>query len=157
MLGTRTDSSTEGDEILEEYKELVKKQHSKNRAGNPIKLTQAEKDRLQELSKLIRERIARTKRNTPSKHGIMSLTQEDLIVTGHEATNKELIAKVVAEVEAMPCRQAWARWVEKGGDASLMTRDWILGQLPPEAVPLAPFCRAKNVAIEAVLQLMGVE
>ena len=38
-----------------------------------------------------------------------------------------------------------------------MTRDWILGQLPPEAVPLAPFCRAKNVAIEAVLQLMGVE
>ena len=109
------------------------------------------------MSKIIRDRVKRKKRSTPSKHGIMSLTQEDLIVTGHEATTKELIAKVVAEVEAMPCRQAWARWVEKGGDTSLMTRDWILGQLPPEAVPLAPFCRAKNVAIEAVLELMGVD
>ena len=157
MLGARTEEEVENDELLTEYKELVKKQHSKNRAGNPIKLTQAEKDRLQELSKLIREKVKRTTTSSPSKHGIMSLTQEDLIVTGHEATNKELIAKVVAEVEAMPCRQAWARWVEKGGDASLMTRDWILGQLPPEAVPLAPFCRAKNVAIEAVLELMGVE
>ena len=157
MLGTTNVTDSELEELLNEYKELIKKQRTRNKAGNPIKLTKKEQDRLQELSKIIRDRVKRKKRSTPSKHGIMSLTQEDLIVTGHEATTKELIAKVVAEVEAMPCRQAWARWVEKGGDTRLMTRDWILGQLPPEAVPLAPFCRAKNVAIEAVLELMGVE
>ena len=157
MLGVTDEDLITKDELLLEYQELVKKQHAKDMDGNPVKLSTKEKDRLQELSKLIRERVKKTSRNTVSKHGINSLLQEDLIVTGHEATTKELIAKVVAEVEAMPCRQAWARWIEKGGDASLMTRDWILGQVPPNAVPLPPFCRAKNVAVEAVLKLMGVE
>lgn len=72
------------------------------------------------------------------------------------ATGSINIAKTVAEVVSMRCRQAWARWVEKGGDASVMTREYILGQEAPQAVPLPPFCRLKNVSVNAVLDEMGV-
>ena len=84
------------------------------------------------------------------------LMPEDLIATGHEATYRELIAKTVAEPISMRCRQAWARWVEQGGDDSVMQRDIILAKLPPEFVPLEPFCRLKNVSVNQVLVEMGL-
>ena len=84
------------------------------------------------------------------------LQPEDLIATGHEASYRQLIAKVVAEPISMRCRQAWARWKEQGGDDSIMTREAILAQLPPEFVPLEPYCRLKNVTINQVLKEMGL-
>lgn len=81
---------------------------------------------------------------------------KDLLATGHEAEYRELIAKIEAEPIAMRCRQAWARWIEKGGDASVMNRNTILAQKDPEHVPLLPFCRLKKVTIEMVLKEMGL-
>ena len=81
---------------------------------------------------------------------------EDLITTGHEATYRELIAKTVAEPISMRCRQAWARWVEKGGVPEPKIADFILSQKAPKAVPLSPFCKAKSVSVQAVLDVMGV-
>ena len=80
----------------------------------------------------------------------------DLVVTKYAATYKELIAKTVAEPISMRCRQAWTRWGEKGGDASIMTREYILNQQAPTAVPLPPFCKLKNVSVNAVLAEMGI-
>ena len=84
------------------------------------------------------------------------LTPEDLITTGHEATYREIIAKTVAEPISMRCRQAWARWVEKGGVPEPRISDFILGQKAPKSVPLSPFCKAKSVSVKAVLDTMGV-
>ena len=56
----------------------------------------------------------------------------------------------------MRCRLAWNRWVEKGGDPSVMTKEYILSQVPPEHVPLPPFCKLKNVTVNKVLETMGV-
>lgn len=84
------------------------------------------------------------------------LLPEDLIATGHEATYRELIAKTIAEPIAMRGRQAWERWKEQGGDDSVMTREAILGQIPPEFVPLEPFCRLKNLTVNQVLKIMGL-
>ena len=79
-----------------------------------------------------------------------------LVADVYEATYREIIAKTIAEVISMRCRQAWARWIEKGGDASVMTREYILGQIAPQAVPLPPFCKLKNVSVNAVLDEMGI-
>lgn len=84
------------------------------------------------------------------------LQPEDLISTGHEATYRELIAKTVAEPISMRCRQAWKRWIERGGSVSPFTRKHILEQNAPDAIPLSPFCELKNVSVEAVLREMGL-
>ena len=137
---------------LKEYTELVHKTHDKDIYGEPIHLTAKETKRFFELSKLIKQQ-----RDTElGKVGCNTLYQTDLIVTKYEATYRELIAKTVAEPISMRCRQAWNRWLEKGGDASIMTREFILGQKAPQAVPLPPFCKLKNVSVNAVLNEMGV-
>ena len=158
FVSSKEDESGVPDAILEEYKALVKKQNSKNRAGNPVKLTQEETDRLVELKQI----IAKHKKRTPKSGSLYNINQLyyddlNLIATGNEATYREFIGKAVAEIEAIPCRRAWERWVEKGGDCRIMTRDYILAQKAPKAVPLPPFCRAKNVAVQAVLDVMGVK
>ena len=79
-----------------------------------------------------------------------------MIATGHEATYRELIAKTVAEPVSMRCRQAWKRWLEKGGSDNPFTREHILEQKAPKSVPLSPFCELKNVSINAVLKEMGL-
>lgn len=84
------------------------------------------------------------------------LEPKDLIATDHEAKYRELIAKVVAEPISMRCRQAWQRWIEKGGDPSSMDKNQIMNQKDPDYVPLTPFCKLKHVSIEAVLQEMGL-
>lgn len=136
---------------MHEYIELVHRTHDKDSSGHPIPLTEEESNRLIELKKLIRNKG----RNT-YKRGYSLFCPEDLIVTAYSATYRELMAKVVAEPLSMRCRQAWNRWVEKGGDISTLTREYILNQQAPEAVPLAPFCRLKNVSVNAVLDAMGI-
>ena len=106
----------------------------------------------QELSNLINSMGTRSKWWTHAN----DLIPEDLITTGHEASYRELIAKTVAEPIAMRCRQAWVRWKEQGGDDSVMTREAILEKIPPEFVPLEPFCRLKNVTVNQVLKEMGL-
>lgn len=135
-----------------EYIELVNRTLDKLPNGDPIPLTAEESARLIELSKLMRQ----YKDTESGKCNNNVLYPEDLIVTGYEATYRELVAKTVAEVISMRCRQAWNRWKEKGGDDSIMTREYILGQQAPQAVPLPPFCRLKNVSVNAVLDEMGV-
>lgn len=139
-------------EEVKEYIELVNRTNDKDADGKPIKLTTEETNRFIELSKLFKKKqdydLGKINANT--------LNQEDLIVTKYAATYREFIAKTVAEPISMRCRQAWNRWVEKGGDPSIMTRDYILGQKAPNAVPLGPFCKLKNVSINAVLDEMGV-
>ena len=136
-----------------EYIELVNRTHDKDKNGKPIKLTAEESTRLIELRRLLKyDNDVKL-----GKRGCNTLTPEDLIVTKYAATYRELIAKTVAEPISMRCRQAWSRWLEKGGDASVLTRDYILSQKAPKAVPLAPFCKLKTVSINAVLDEMGIE
>lgn len=79
------------------------------------------------------------------------LEPEDLVATGHEATYRQLIAKTVAEPISMRCRQAYAHWKEQGGDDSTFTPAYVMSRQAPDAVPLSPFARCKNVSIAAVL------
>lgn len=92
-----------------------------------------------------------------AKYNNNILYQEDLIVTGWEAKYRDLIRKTVAEPIAMRCRQAYANWKEKGGDDSELTKEAIMRKVPPEFVPLAPFCKVKHVTIDMVLDTMGIE
>lgn len=146
-----TDYITEEEKA--EYIELVNLTHDKDKKGNPVKLTATQTSRLIELSKLMKK----VQDKKLGKTGGNMLAPSDLIVTSYAATYRELIAKTVAEPISMRCRQAWNRWIEKGGDASILTREYILGQTAPQAVPLSPFCRLKNVSVNAVLDEMGVE
>lgn len=139
------------DEMVE-YIKLVNRTLDKTPEGVPIPLTAEETNRLIELRKMMKQ----YKDNELGKINNNTLYPEDLIVTGYEATLKELIAKTVAEPKSMLCRQAWSRWVEKGGDDSIRTREYILGQQAPEAVPLPPFCYLKSVSVNAVLAEMGI-
>lgn len=140
------------EEETKEYKELVHRTQDRDEDGKTIPLTAEEYNRFLELSKKMKavkdEKLGKIHNNV--------LYPEDLIATKYEATYKELLAKTVAEAISMRCRQAWNRWVEKGGDPSVMTKDYILGQKAPEAVPLGPFCKLKNVTINAVLTEMGI-
>jgi len=139
-------------EEMQEYVELVNRTRDKDINGVPVPLTVEETRRLLELSKLIKKRND----ETLGKVGCNTIYQTDLIVTKYEATYRELIAKTVAEPISMRCRQAWNRWLEKGGDATIRTREYILGQQAPNAVPLSPFCKLKNVSVNAVLNEMGI-
>lgn len=121
-------SSALTEDELKEYNELVKRTNDKDSDGNPINLTDNEKERLIELSrklKLMRD-------IEKGKIGTNAIYQSDLNVTKHTATYSEFIAKAEAEAISMRCRQAWARWIEKGGDASIMTKEYILSQKAPQ-------------------------
>ena len=146
-------SSQLSKEEIEDYSELVKRTIDKNDDGDPIPLTEEEMERFIELSRKLKSRDDSEGKTTNREN---ALHKSDLIVTGYQATLKEIIAKTIAEPAAMRCRQAWFRWIEKGGDASIMTRDYILGRNTPQHVPLAPFCRLKHVTVNAVLKEMGV-
>lgn len=89
------------------------------------------------------------------------IDKKDLDVIDKTASYRDLIRKTVAEFKAMRCRQAWARWLEEGGidrteDGRPLSRQEVLNQLPPEMIPLPPFCYSKQVSVEAVLNEMGV-
>lgn len=86
--------------------------------------------------------------------GVNELTPDCFVCTGHEAAYRELIAKTVAEPMDMACHQAFARWVEKGGDPGDYSREWILSQKEPEAVPLLPFCKSRKQRIQDVLDVV---
>ena len=141
-------------EDMEEFKELTRRTRDRDAKGNPIPLTPDEHDRFIELSRLMKA----YKDEKLGKTGCNTLFQEDLnlVTTDYIATYREIVAKTVAEIISMRCRQAWARWLEKGGDASIMTREYILSQKAPQAVPLPPFCKLKNVSVNAVLDEMGI-
>lgn len=94
--------------------------------------------------------------NNSPKYNVNQIFQEDLLVTGWEATYRDIIAKTVAEPISMRCRQAYARWKEKGGDDSTWTQEAILSKVPPQYIPLKPFCIAKKVDVNRVLDIMGV-
>lgn len=138
-------------EELREYVDLVSRTHDKDVEGNPIALNSEELSRLIELRQQIQKHT-----KASGKTGCNLLSSEDLVVSSYEATYREFIAKTVAELISMKCRQAWNRWLEKGGDASVLTREYILNQQAPEAVPLAPFCTLKNVSVNAVLDAMNI-
>ena len=153
ILGERCSATqTLTEDEMAEYIELVNRTNDKTPDGQVIPLTAEESNRLIELSKLLRQ----YKDNELGKINNNRLYPEDLIATGYEATIRELIAKTVAEAESMLCRQAWNRWKEKGGDDSILTREYILSRKAPDAVPLPPFCYLKNVSVNAVLDEMGI-
>ncbi|MBQ8193549.1 MAG: DEAD/DEAH box helicase family protein [Bacilli bacterium] len=152
-LGKNTTNQYLTEEEVLEYKELVNRTHDKDETGRPINLTAEETNRLIKLSKLMKKK----KDDALGKTNCNILYQEDLIVTKYAATYKEIIAKTVAEPVVMRCKQAWARWIEKGGDASILSRDYILAQVAPKGVPLEPFCKLKHVTVDKVLEVMGIE
>lgn len=86
-----------------------------------------------------------------------NILPKDLIAVGNEATYRELMSKVVGEIISMRCKQAWQRWVNKGGDPGDFTRTCIMSRVPPEFVPLEPFCRLKDVTVNQVLDVMGIK
>lgn len=89
------------------------------------------------------------------------LESMDLYAKEKEASYRELIAKTVAEARSVRCRKAWTRWAEEGGktrdeNGRILTRAEVLAQKAPEEIPLPPFCRSKQVSIDAVLDEMGI-
>lgn len=93
-----------------------------------------------------------------------TLQKEDLIGIDYEASYRELIAKTVAESISMRCRQAYSRWLEVraqegrpfDNNGKPFTRRDILKMTPPNDIPLPPFCYAKKVSIDAVLNEMNI-
>lgn len=142
------------EEEFQEYKELVKQTQDMDSLGKPIKFTPEEQERFIVLSRIYKQ--YEDERKGKVNNNRIYASDLHLVVDMYEATYRELIAKTVAETISMRCRQAWNRWVEKGGDASVMSREHILSQHAPEAVPLDPFCRLKNVSVNAVLNEMGI-
>lgn len=90
--------------------------------------------------------------------------QKTMTKDDYEASYRELIAKTVAESKSMRCRQAWARWLEVRAQENRpfnnhgkpFTHKEILDMTPPNDIPLPPFCYAKQVSIDAVLDEMNV-
>jgi len=150
---TKKETKNLTEEEKQELIELTKKTADKDENGNPEEMTEAELERFIELSRLKNKSDEESESNYSNQNKIYS---DDLNMIHEIATYEELIAKGVAEVIAMRCRLAWNRWVEKGGDPSVMTKEYILGQVPPEHVPLPPFCKLKNVTVNKVLETMGV-
>lgn len=131
----------------------------------------------QELKKLLNALRAK-----PYSH-INELCSEDLIAVGNIATERELIAKCVAETISARCRKAFAKWIntkaihEKrhiniSNDDELrqfviennITKEGILGiesEVSKGAklsnIPLSPFCKNENVSVNSVLNLMERE
>ena len=90
------------------------------------------------------------------------LESMDLYAEEKEASYRELIAKTVAEARSIRCRKAWTRWTEERGktrdeNGRILTRAEVLAQKAPEEIPLPPFCRSKQVSIDAVLDEMGIQ
>ena len=150
--GDESDDGVITDEEIKEYKELVNKSAEKDENGRPVILPMKERKRLIYLKKKIQSADAKKRGNTPKRQ----LLQDDLIISSRIGTVREIMGKTVAEAVSMRCRQAWSRWLEKGGDASVMTKEFILSQTAPNQTPLPPFCRLKHVSVEAVLDEMGV-
>ena len=141
------------EEEQKELVELTKKSGDKDKNGKPEPMTEAEMERFIDL---LRQKNASDDDMEDDYKDQNTIHYDDLIMVHEIATYEELIAKTVAELIAMRCRLAWNRWVEKGGDPSVMTKEYILGQVPPEHVPLPPFCKLKNVTVNRVLKEMGV-
>ena len=126
--------------------------------ANPDKQPSWNKQDEQELAAL-------TARFANSEGGIRrqnTLEPKDLIVIHKQAGYRDLIAKTVAEAKSMRCRQAWTRWIEQGGEpydeeGRIRTRKQILDLLPPEHHPLPPYCRLKQVSVNAVLDEMQIK
>lgn len=111
---------------------------------------------------------------------INELAPEDLIAVGNIATERELIAKCVAEVVSSRCRKAFAKWINakairekkyvnvsskrelrKFIEENNITEESILEieesfskGATVKDIPLSPFCKIENVSINAVLDLM---
>jgi superfamily II DNA or RNA helicase len=156
--GTFQYSGKETKNLTEEEKkeliELTKKTGDKDKNGKPEEMTEEEMERFIEL---LRQKNNTSDNDNESDYRDQNVIYYDDLKMIHEpATYEEIIAKTVAEIIAMRCRLAWNRWVEKGGDPSVMTKEYILAQVPPEYVPLAPFCKLKNVTVNKVLETMGV-
>lgn len=147
---TTSDGEVVTAEEIDEYRELVQKTSLKDENNRPVPLSYADRNKLIKLKK----KINKIENISGSRSRLF--TPEDFIISTRDATIRELIAKTVAEPVSMRCRQAWSRWKAKGGDDSIMTREFILSQTAPGQVPLPPFCKLKHVSVEAVLDEMGV-
>ena len=83
---------------------------------------------------------------------------EDLIVVDEEASYRDMIRKLVAEPIAFRANQAWQNYLENGGkyrdeEGNLFTRkDQFLALVPPENLPLGPFCKVKRVTVDDVME-----
>lgn len=172
--------------------ESLKAKISKLRKSNASKLDIAKKE--QELIYLETELNARIEGNEDLKQLLNSLKErpyshindlyiEDLIAVGNIATERELIAKCIAETLSARCRKAFAKWVnakaihdKKYIDVSdekvirqfvqenNITKESILdiertyskGSKLQE-IPLSPFCKNENTSVNSVLKLMEKE
>ena len=153
MLGEYNRDTYElNEEQLNEYNKLVNRSMEKDENGNLITLTDEETKKLNELKKTIKK-----KRDVSlGKSHCNMLYPEDLIVSKYSASYTELIDKVVKEQIDIRCKQAFNRWIERGGDASVLTREYILSK-DIQDVPLKPFCELKNVTLERTLRVNNVE
>lgn len=85
------------------------------------------------------------------------LYPEDIEVSQHSASYRELISKTVAEPISMRCRQAYANWNEarllyEKNCKGKVTKKYILEEaFPPEHIPLAPFAKNKQVSVNQIL------
>ena len=72
------------------------------------------------------------------------------------ATYTELYSDFVCETVNVRARRAFNRWIEKGGDASILTREYILSK-DIQDVPLKPFCELWDVTIDDACEAIGIK
>ena len=82
------------------------------------------------------------------------ITPQDLIITGHEAEYREIIAKAIAESVAIRCKRAQAdhrrRWCQLNKTPYPGTAQELLSRnLNP---PLRPFAKVHNVTVSQVVE-----
>lgn len=87
--------------------------------------------------------------------------ERDLIAVGKFASYKDILRKTVMEASVIRARKAALNWLECGGQLKdengiPYTRAEIVKHLPPKYVPLAPFCKIKRVAMEAVMDELQI-
>lgn len=112
-------------------------------------LTEEEETKFKKLWK-------RFKDNKGSNGGILvnQLEPEDLVVSKHEASYKEIIRKTVAVPYTYRCHLAWSRWRDAGGDMGDGSVTYVLGNAVPDKIPLLPFCYIYDVKVEDVLNII---
>ena len=87
-----------------------------------------------------------------------AIRKEDLIVADEIADYRDLVRKLVAEPIARNANLAWQNYLESGGryrddNGNLFTsKQQFLNELPPEHIPLFPFCSVKRITVEDVME-----
>ena len=101
--------------------------------------------------------------NQPTKRSSQSIRQEDLIAIDIEAGYTEMIRKLVGEPVAYRANLALQNYLEAGGRQAyedgrpFTSKEDYLKMQAPENIPIFPFCKAKRVTVDDVMDFIFKE